>query len=61
MVKAPSTVYTEPVILGNPSSLHLFDRYRYTLLNFDKLTLVAKLSANKHNLVNITKSGIKQI
>jgi len=59
-VKA-STVFSEPVMLGTPFSHKIFEKFRYSLLDFEKLMLTVKLSANRNNLVNITKSGIKQV
>ena len=59
-VKA-STVYSEPAKFANPFSHKLFEKFRYSLLDFEKLMLIVKLCANRNNLVNITKSGIKQV
>ena len=39
----------------------IYEKYRYNLIDFGKLTEKAKMSAHKQNLDNITKSGLKQI
>jgi hypothetical protein len=37
----------------------IFEKYRYTLIDWDKLTSSTKIMAHKKNLDNITKSGLK--
>lgn len=44
-----------------PCNSKIFEKYRYNLIEANRLQELVKLSANKHNLVNITKSGLREV
>ena len=39
----------------------IYEKFRYSLMNLEKLTIATKNQAHKKNLDNITKSGLKQL